>query len=292
MPKIIPIFYLPKEYPEDMRILVEALVANNGQTLKAALSWLEGKLVTHKAHKGKPAGTLMSATTIKNYLAGFYALDLFKANNNFYRDLTPTRTVSLSVHSKIEVIQPLKWILEASSIESFKERLTQVCSQYSHIVKTYCYDRQLLKDKYGIADKREPAFFSLIRKFLIDHCDYSYIGKPKQNNPVGYLEIFYQDKLEITNYLVLMNFIIKNYQDYATKNMNLVPISYVINRLKEVSDYKDDEIKSFLIKLRITNRIELRMTKSQLAENLGIELIDIKGVKYGFMKILDYTMVG
>jgi hypothetical protein len=74
--------------------------------------------------------------------------------------------------------------------------------------------------------------------------------------------------------------------------MNLVPISYVINRLKEVSDYKDDEIKSFLIKLRITNRIELRMTKSQLAENLGIELIDIKGVKYGFMKILDYTMVG
>lgn len=89
-----------------------------------------------------------------------------------------------------------------------------------------------------------------------------------------------------------MNFIINNYKDYAKKNMGLVPLSYLLKNLKEVSDYRDDEIKSFLIKLRITNRIELRMTKSQLAENLGIELIDIQGIKYGFMKILDYTMVG
>ncbi len=99
-------------------------------------------------------------------------------------------------------------------------------------------------------------------------------------------------KLKIANYLALMNFIVNNYQDYAKKNLNLVPISYVLNRLKEVSDYDNDEIKSFLIKLRIINRIELRTTKSQLADNLGIELVDIKGVKYGFMKILDYTIVG
>lgn len=100
------------------------------------------------------------------------------------------------------------------------------------------------------------------------------------------------DLIKITDYLVLMNFIINNFQDYATKNLDLVPISYVISQLKEVSDYKDDEIKSFLVKLHIIHRIELRVTKSQLAENLGIELIYIKGVKYGFMKILDYTTVG
>ena len=35
MSKIIPIFYLPKEYEEDIRILSEGLVANNGQSLKA-----------------------------------------------------------------------------------------------------------------------------------------------------------------------------------------------------------------------------------------------------------------
>ena len=131
----------------------------------------------------------------------------------------------------------------------------------------------------------------MIRQLLIEHCGYSFIGNHKKN-PVGYLELVYSEQIEINNYLQLMNFVISNYQEYAKKNMGLVPVSHVVNRLKEVSDYRDDEIKSFLVRLRITNRIELRMTKSQLAENLGIELIDIQGIKYGFMKILDYTMVG
>lgn len=289
--KIIPVFHLPKKNNlednlEDMKVLAEGLIANDGQTVKSAVLWLQRKLV---AHSGPKAGSPMSATTIKNYLVGFYVLDLFKANNNFYHDLTPATTVSLSLQSKIEVIQPLKWVLEATSDGAFKERLTKVCSQYSQIVKTYNYDRQLLKENYDIGENTSPA---LIRKLLTEYCGYSYIGKPKQNNPIGYLEIFYQDKVEIDNYLKLMNFIIKNYQDYAKNNMGLVPISFVLNHLKELTNYQDDEIKSFLIKLRITNRIELRITKSQLANNLGIELIDIKGVKYGFIKILDYTIVG
>lgn len=282
MSKVIPIFYLPKEYEEDMKLLAEGILANDGLTIKSAVSWLQGKLI---AHSGPKAGSPMSATTIKNYLAGFYVLDLFKANNNFYRDLTPGRTVPLSLQSKIEVIQALKFVLEA---KSFNEKLTQVCSQYSQIVKTYSSDRQLLKDKYQLGDNPAPA---LIRQLLIEHCGYSFIGN-HQKNPVGYLELVYAEQIEINNYLQLMNFIINNYQKYAQNNMGLVPLSHVLNRLKEVSDYRDDEIKSFLIKLRITNRIELRMTKSQLAENLGIELIDIQGIKYGFMKILDYTMVG
>jgi hypothetical protein len=282
MSKVIPIFYLPKEYEEDMKLLAEGILANDGLTIKSAVSWLQGKLI---AHSGPKAGSPMSATTIKNYLAGFYVLDLFKANNNFYRDLTPGRTVPLSLQSKIEVIQALKWVLEATS---FNEKLTQVCSQYSQIVKTYSSDRQLLKDKYQLGDNPAPA---LIRQLLIEHCGYSFIGNHKKN-PVGYLELVYSEQIEINNYLQLMNFVISNYQKYAKNNMGLVPVSHVVNRLKEVSDYRDDEIKSFLVRLRITNRIELRMTKSQLAENLGIELIDIQGIKYGFMKILDYTMVG
>ena len=122
MSKVIPIFYLPKEYEEDMKLLAEGILANDGLTIKSAVSWLQGKLI---AHSGPKAGSPMSATTIKNYLAGFYVLDLFKANNNFYRDLTPGRTVPLSLQSKIEVIQALKWVLEATS---FNEKLTQVCS--------------------------------------------------------------------------------------------------------------------------------------------------------------------
>lgn len=284
MSKIIPVFHLPKDNLEDMKVLAEGLVANDGQTVKSAVLWLQGKLV---AHSGPKAGSPMSDTTIKNYLAGFYVLDLFKANNNFYRELTPDIVVSLPIHSKIEVIHPLKWVLEATSVESFKERLTQVCSQYSQIVKTYTYDRQLLKDKYELGEKSSPA---LIRKLLIEHCGYSHIGNPKQNNPVGYLEIFYQDKVEIDNYIKLLDFIQRNYGDSAKKTLGLIPIANIMNHLKEVSHYTEEEFKQQLIQLQLTHRIELRTTKSQLARNMGIELIDIRGVNYGFIKLLEPAM--
>ena len=158
MSKIIPVFYLPKEYPEDMRILAEALVTNNGQTLKTVLSWLEGKLVTHKAHKGNPAGTPMSATTIKNYLAGFYVLDLYKADGRLYSETQSDKTrASISVRDKIEAIAPLENLLEtSSSVEVFNEKLTQTCSQYSQIVKDYNRDRSILDNKARLPENPQP----------------------------------------------------------------------------------------------------------------------------------------
>ena len=70
--KVIPKFYLPKEHPEDMKLLVEGLVTHNRQPLKSSVLWLQEKLT---AHQGRTTGKTKSATTIKNYLAGFYVLD-------------------------------------------------------------------------------------------------------------------------------------------------------------------------------------------------------------------------
>gem|GEM_PF-5216413 len=160
-----------------MRILTQGLIANNDQTLKAALTWLEGKLVTHKAHKGKPAGTPMSATTIKNYLAGFYALDLYKADGHIYSATNTEKTrASISVQSKIQVIKPLENLVQNSpSIEVFNENLTQICSQYSQLVRDYTNARFKLHETHQLSDNPEP---SVIQKLLIQHCGYSYVGNP------------------------------------------------------------------------------------------------------------------
>jgi uncharacterized protein YutD len=283
MSKIIPIFYLPKEYEEDMRILAEGLVANNGQTLKVALSWLERKLVTHKAHKGKPAGTPMSATTIKNYLAGFYVLDLYKADGHIYSDTKTEKTrASISVQSKIQVINPLEnFAQNFSSLEAFNENLTQICSQYSQLVKDYSNARFLLYEKHQLSENPEA---SQLQELLIKHCGYRYVGNPG----VGYLDLFYRHKIQIDNYLNLLDFILNNYRDIAQKSLGLVPVAQIRDRVvKQVSDYTEEDLKKHLIQLQLTHRIELRTTKSQLARNMGIDLIDIRGVKYGFIKILE-----
>lgn len=283
MSKIIPIFYLPKEYPEDMRILVEALVANNGQTLKAALSWLEGKLVTHKAQKGKPAGTPMSATTIKNYLAGLYVLDLYKTDGQLYSETKPENPrVSISVHSKIEVINSLETLAKKSyNLEVFHEKLTQICSQHSQIVKDYSKDRFLLYEKHQLSENPET---SKLQELLIQHCGYSYVGNPG----VGYLDLFYRDKVQIDNYLNLLEFIVKNYGDLAQKSLGLIPVAQIRDRIMtQGADYTEEHFKKHLIQLELTHRIELRTTKSQFAHNIGIDLVDIRGVKYGFIKILE-----
>ncbi|MDL5053450.1 hypothetical protein QQ056_07830 [Oscillatoria laete-virens NRMC-F 0139] len=280
MSKIIPIFYLPKEYPEDMRILSQGIVVNKEQTLKVALSWLESKLVTHKPHKGKPAGTPMSSTTIKNYLTGFYVLDLFKADGKLYSETTPRTRASVSANSKIEAIKPLETVWQNSSIELFEENFTRLCSQHSQIVIDYNSSRWILQEKYEVDENCQPA---QLQELLAKHCDYRYVGHPG----VGYLEIFYKEKVQIDNYLNLLNFIIKHYGDMAQKSLGLIPLANIFNHLKQVSDYTDENFKKHLLQLQLTRRIELRTTKSQLARNMGIDLVDIRGVKYGFIKVLE-----
>ncbi|NEQ64881.1 MAG: hypothetical protein F6K21_05140 [Symploca sp. SIO2D2] len=281
MPKVIPKFHLPKEYPEDMKLLAEALINNDGETLKSVVNWLVGKMVSHA---GKTLEQPKSKTTIKNYLDGFYVLDLFSSDNLFYSDKPPSEKISLSLKSKIRVKQSLTRCLSSSSVEEFNEKITQLCSEQSLLVKNYNHDRCFLQDKHDLPDTPNP---SLLREMLVKHCNYSYVGNPG----VGYLDIFYQDKIKIDSYLKLMDFIVKRCGDYARQNMGLVPISEILNQLHRVSNYPDEKIKKFLIQLKITNRIELRMTKTKLAKNLGIELVDIQGVQYGFLKIIDYSLV-
>lgn len=282
MSKIIPVFYLPKEYPEDMRILANGLVANNGQTVKDALSWLEGKLVTHKPHKGKPAGIPMSATTIQNYLAGFYILDLYKADGQLYSETKAEKTrASISVQSKIQPIDPLENLVNQSyNLERFNESFTEIGCQYSQIVKNYNSDRSILDKKECLPENPLPA---KLQELLVKHCGYSFVGQPG----VGYLDRFYRDKISIDNYLHLLDFIVKNYGQQAQKSLGLVPLAQIFAHIQQVSDYTEDEFKKHLIQLQLTHRIELRTTKSQFARNIGIDLVDIRGVNYGFIKILE-----
>lgn len=86
----------------------------------------------------------------------------------------------------------------------------------------------------------------------------------------------------------LMVFILKNYSHVAKKRLDLVPLSPILSQLKEFGN-DEEKIKKLLIRLRILNLIELRTTKTIAAINLGIELLDINGVKYGFVKILNYN---
>jgi hypothetical protein len=288
MSKIIPVFHIPKEYPEDMKILAEGLVANNGQTLKATLSWLEGKLVTHKPHKGKPAGIPMSATTIQNYLAGFYVLDFYKADGQIYSETQTEKTrasTSISVQSKIHAVTPLENLVHHSdNLEKFNENLTEIGCQYSQLVKDYNKALSILDEKECLPENPTPA---KLQKLLVQHCGYSFVGQPG----VGYLDRFYRDKISIDNYLNLFEFIVKNYGDQAQKSLGLVPIAQIFTHLKQVSDYTEEEFNRHLTQLRLTHRVELITTKSQLAQNIGIELIKISGVKYGFLKVIQPALV-
>ncbi|AFY83979.1 hypothetical protein [Oscillatoria acuminata] len=282
MSKIIPVFYIPKEYPEDMKILAEGLVANNGQTLKATLSWLEGKLVTHKPHKGKPAGIPMSATTIQNYLEGFYVLDFYKADGQLYSETQTEKTrASISVQSKIQAVTPLENLVKHSdNLERFTENLTEIGCQYSQLVKDYNKALSILDEQEWLPENPTPA---KLQELLVQHCGYSFVGQPG----VGYLDRFYRDKISIDSYLNLLDFIVKNYGDQAQKSLGLVPLAQIFTYIKQVSDYTEDEFKKHLIQLQLTHRIELRTTKSQFARNIGIDLVDIRGVNYGFIKILE-----
>jgi hypothetical protein len=286
MSKIIPTFYIPKDYPEDMRILAKGLAANNGKTLKDTLSWLEGKLVTHEIRKAKPAGTPMSATTIKNYLAGFYVLDLYKAEGQLYSETKTEKTrPSISVRAKIQVIKPLENLEKNSSyIEVFDETFTQIVCQHSQLVKDYNQAYCLLDEKKCLPENPTHA---KLQELLVQHCGYSFVGNPG----VGYLKLFYRDKISIDNYLNLFEFIVKNYGDQAQKSQGLVPLAQIFTHLKQVSDYTEEEFNRHLTQLRLTHRVELITTKSQLAQNIGIELVKISGIKYGFLKVIQPALV-
>jgi hypothetical protein len=97
---------------------------------------------------------------------------------------------------------------------------------------------------------------------------------------------FDRNKISIESYLNLLEFIVENYGEVARKSLGLVPVAEIFDRLKQVSDYTEEDFKKHLIQLRVTRRIELRTTKSQFARNIEIDLVDIRGVKYGFIKIL------
>jgi hypothetical protein len=238
---------------------------------------LFGKITSHT---GKTKGKSKSKTTIKNYLTGFYVLDLFSSDNLFYSDTAPSEKVSISINSVIEITPTLKDCLHSSSVDSFNEKLTDLCTEKSLLIKKYNSDRNFLKEKHDLPENPTP---SLIQQMLVKHCDYSYVGNPG----VGYLDRFYQDKIQIDSYLKLIGFILRNYGDSTHKHLGLIPIADILDHLKKVSDYTDEEFKKHLIQLQLTRRIELKMTKSQVAKNIGINLIDIRGVKYGFIKILE-----
>ena len=76
-------------------------------------------------------------------------------------------------------------------------------------------------------------------------------------------------------------------ENEGQKSLGLVPLAQIFTYLKQVSDYTEDEFKKHLIQLQLTHRIELRTTKSQFARNIGIDLVDIRGVNYGFIKLLE-----
>lgn len=93
----------------------------------------------------------------------------------------------------------------------------------------------------------------------------------------------------MTNHLELMQFILNNFSSYAKSNMNYVPISKILDLLKEtITNYNEEQIKQYLIRLRILNYIELKLTKSLLAKNLNIDLVNINGINYGLLKILEF----
>jgi len=289
MSKIIPIFHLPKKYPEDMMILTKGLVAHDGQTVKDALSWLEDKLVTHKAGNKKPAGTPMSDKTIQYYLAGFYVLDLYKADGQLYSETKTEKTeknrASVSRRSKIEVIKPLENLVNnSSSFEIFEEKLTQICDLHSQIVKDYNKDRAILDEKKLLPENPRAG---QLKELLVQHCGYDFVGNPG----VGYLDLFYRDKISIDNYLNLLEFIVENYGEVARKSLGLVPVAEIFDRLKQVSDYTEEDFNLHLSQLRLTHRVELISTKSRLAENIGIDLVEISGIKYGFLKVKEPALV-
>ena len=188
------------------------------------------------------------------------------------------------IKAKIRVDPRISTLITIESTELFKQKFTQICFSVSQLLEFYSADRQFLKKNFNLGDN-----FSIdeMRQLLLKHCGYSYAGSEKANKSIGYLEIFHKEKIQIDNYLSVLNFVVKNFSEIANKNLGLVPIADIMNRLKSQTDHDEETLKLYIHQLQLTNQIELRSTKSQLAKNMNIELVDISGVKYGFVKIPD-----
>ena len=69
-------------------------------------------------------------------------------------------------------------------------------------------------------------------------------------------------------------------------SLGLVSISQILPYIKDMSGYTEKKFKEHLIYLELTHQIKLKTTSSRFALNMGIALIYIQGVSYGYIKIL------
>ena len=94
-----------------------------------------------------------------------------------------------------------------------------------------------------------------------------------------------------SNYLNLLEFIVKNYGDLAQKSLGLIPIAQIRDQIiAQVANYSEEDFNRHLTQLRLTHRVELITTKSRLAQNIGIDLVEISGIRYGFIKLTSKNM--
>lgn len=87
----------------------------------------------------------------------------------------------------------------------------------------------------------------------------------------------------------MVDFIKESFSDnLATKEVGLIPLSEALRRVRlsrKWDAYTEEDFKQELVRNRFLHRVELRLTTSGTAKSLGIQLVEIKGLKYGFIKI-------
>lgn len=86
----------------------------------------------------------------------------------------------------------------------------------------------------------------------------------------------------------LLEFIKDEFSETIKRNMGNLALSEVFERVEKSGKfpaYTERDIAQELVILRILNKINLKVCKSLLAKNLGIELVEINGIRYGFLKI-------
>lgn len=63
----------------------------------------------------------------------------------------------------------------------------------------------------------------------------------------------------------------------------LMPLNPIISKVV-ANNVERPHIEKALVRLNIQGKVELRTTKTGVAKSLGVDLVDIRGVKYGFLK--------
>lgn len=281
MDKVIPKFYIPKKFSNERKIIATAIVKSQCEVLGVAIKYLRSNLMVYEGQKitEKPK----SKSVIENYLRGFYAVDLMKLDGKLYSEadphlrLTDKNLVKISAKAKVEVIKPLESLVDLDDA-LFEEKFLQLVAQSSELFKSYVLDISAFsRDEYKKLSKEKQI------ELLRGRCNYTEVSE----EGLRALNIFLEDKTYIDNYLALFNFIKTNYEYTSQDNLGLIPIGLIINDLKSKSNYKEEEFKKFLMQLKYTNRIALKTTKNQLAKSGDLELVDIHGMKYGFVKLLN-----